>query len=435
MTEQTIELAQLGLAAEHPVPHGTAAPTFHAGRMCGGDVRKLDARSRGLVWTFDAWRIAGRWIARTSTLADPLPSHHVDTTLVEMFGGDNPNAYVRRQKIGALAQHLILHELLTGNLVASFLEGAQKQPIPPWAWVNPHRTKYAWSEGRLPLDVRLPDEWQRWNCCECALDRKQFGHWVREELPSLMTRTVEIPDLAQIEQEMPALIKAHLPSDRPWIELSEALTWIAFDFSVSKGRLYHAIDAGELGLSSQVVEVELSEALIRLADLAAGGNIGLRGKWTDDDTFEGKLTEAIPQQHFHDFRRYDILRDGLGFGNGYNPHEPLAFLDTSRGQYFDVTVNRAEFLNAFPFQPNAQSPDGYAYRAGLPGRPSIMDAVLQEFERRWKANEYAGSQNTEADALEEWVRLNHPNAPQKPKAKTIRNKIGPLVRAKTCPKQ
>lgn len=30
-------MARLGLATEHPVPHGTAAPTFHAGSLCGGD--------------------------------------------------------------------------------------------------------------------------------------------------------------------------------------------------------------------------------------------------------------------------------------------------------------------------------------------------------------------------------------------------------------
>lgn len=316
-------------------------------------MKKLDARNRGLVWTFDAWRITGKWIARTSTLADPFPSHHVDTTLVEMFGGDNPDAYVRRQKIGALAQHLLECELLTGNLVASFLKDEQARPIPTWAWSNPHRTKYAWREGLLPLDIRLPDEWQQWNCRPCALDRKQFGNWIREQLPALIAPPKEIPDLAQIEQEMPVLIKTRLPSDRPWIELSEALTWIAFDISISKDRLGHATDAGELGQSSEVVETELSNALIRLADLAAGGNIGLRGKWTDGDNFEDTLTEAIPQQRFHDFRRYDILRDGLGFGNGFSPSDPLAFLDTSRGQYFSVTVNRAELLKAFPSQSNA----------------------------------------------------------------------------------
>lgn len=311
-------------------------------------MRKLDARNRGLVWTLDAWRISGKWIARTSTLADPFPSHHVDAELVEIFGDDNPDAYIRWKKIGALAQHLLVHELLAGNLVANFLKDKQTRPIPTWAWINPHRTKFAWSEGRLPLDVRLPDEWQQWNCCESALDRKQFGRWVQKELPSLVASTVEIPDLARIEQGMPALVKTRLPSDRPWVELSEALTWIAFDIAMSLGRLHHAADSSELGLSSQEVEVKLSESLIRLADLAAGGNIGLRGKWTDGDAFEGKLTEAIPQQRFHDFRRYDILRDGLGFGNGYNPHEPLAFLDTSKGQYFDVTVNRGELLKAFP---------------------------------------------------------------------------------------
>ncbi|MBW7835768.1 MAG: hypothetical protein H3C28_03955 [Sphingomonadales bacterium] len=212
-----------------------------------------------------------------------------------------------------------------------------------------------------------------------------------------------------------------LPPDEDWITLTEAVTWIGFKHSISANQYGQVPGPGYFGLSCSESEARLKEACVLLTKKAAGGHIRISGRYVADmDSQPKTIPHILSDMECMAFCRFSHI-DRMYPTDKVFPH------------FIDVRVNCAELLKAFP-PLNMRFPHGYSYKAGLPGRPSIMDLVLQEFERRWMANEYAGSQQAEANALEEWVRLNHVNAPQKPKAKTIRNKIGPLVRAKTCPK-
>jgi hypothetical protein len=67
-------------------------------------------------------------------------------------------------------------------------------------------------------------------------------------------------------------------------------------------------------------------------------------------------------------------------------------------------------------------------RTGAPGRPSSMDIVLREAERRKETGKRAASKQAEAEALAIWLRETHPEAPPLT-AKTIRNRLAASVKA------
>jgi hypothetical protein len=63
-----------------------------------------------------------------------------------------------------------------------------------------------------------------------------------------------------------------------------------------------------------------------------------------------------------------------------------------------------------------------AYRTGAPGRPSAIQFVVREAERRRNAGEAVLDLKAEANALHEWCCAAHPNIPA-PSPGTIENKI------------
>ncbi len=66
------------------------------------------------------------------------------------------------------------------------------------------------------------------------------------------------------------------------------------------------------------------------------------------------------------------------------------------------------------------SPD--PYRTGLPGKPSIKHLIIPEFKRRVEAGEVELTLATEARALHEWAKQEHPKAPA-PTPRTIETHI------------
>lgn len=81
---------------------------------------------------------------------------------------------------------------------------------------------------------------------------------------------------------------------------------------------------------------------------------------------------------------------------------------------------------------------GEIYSTGLPGRPSSWSLIEDEFKRRWTAGErhkVTGDDGRElarewASVLRSWLNSEHPKA-AKPTEKTIRNKLGPILRKLT----
>ena len=177
-------------------------------------------------------------------------------TLFAHFKGIAGDSYVERSEQDALnalwageeappdhklvlsqrASHLILRALLSGDLHAHFSDGLDSCDVPGWAWETEGRAMFAWGEGRLPLNVFLPEEWQRWSCHSVYLDRDAFTEWMDRQPLHDPAGLPALPP-PHDAQSKPEPVKRRLPPDTPFVTLSEALTWIAFGFALDRDSL------------------------------------------------------------------------------------------------------------------------------------------------------------------------------------------------------
>jgi hypothetical protein len=78
--------------------------------------------------------------------------------------------------------------------------------------------------------------------------------------------------------------------------------------------------------------------------------------------------------------------------------------------------------------PATAGAEGSPYRSGMPGRPTSIALVEEEFERRKRAGELAPSLTKEAEYLRDWLVKTHPAAPSMTD-KTIGNRLRSDYRA------
>jgi hypothetical protein len=305
---------------------------------------------------FDAVRALHQRIKVTLAGDDnPAPWCKVDEGLVACFGNDNPQEYVRNQKLHDRTKLAFSRAMLAGELQARFVDGVETREIPGWAWANPDCIKHVWFEGRLPLDIFLPGEWRRWSCHQPYIDQSTFDAWLGSEMPSCVGSFPELPTPIDIAGRPQAECR-RAPPNTPFVSLSEALSWIAFGFALNRDELDHALNAGEFG-GQESAQLVLADATRRLLVPATGGNVGMRGKYIDDHSLNENqvLTENIPAIRFADFGQFDILRDGLRYGTGLTwvkHHNSIdqAFSPSRKDAFRSVTVKRDDLLRLFPAQ-------------------------------------------------------------------------------------
>lgn len=203
----------------------------------------------------------------------------------------------------------------------------------------------------MPLDVFLPDEWQRWSCHSVYLDRDAFTAWMDSQP---LNDSANLPALPHphYAQSKPEPVKKQLPPDAPFVTLSEALTWIAFGFALDRDSLDRGISAHAFDATDP--QAALSDAMAKLAARASGGQISMRGKYLKShSTDESKVRIApIDPVRFGDFAQFDILYDGLRYGTGLTwkqQNNPLdRVLQDRRDAFRAVKVSRANLLEVFP---------------------------------------------------------------------------------------
>ncbi len=144
------------------------------------------------------------------------------------------------------------------------------------------------------------------------------------------------------------MLKAALP-DKPFLNLSEALSWIAFGDTSNPDHYWgHYQSAAE----------KLAEAVEALVTAASTGNVALFGKYVSDQSLDADLVDTlpIPTEKLLDFRQYDLKHFGLRFGKGL-----LGFPQEREGKYVcdlpevkrkafyrDVVVDSQTLTHVFP---------------------------------------------------------------------------------------
>lgn len=284
---------------------------------------------------------------------DPAPWLDVSPVLIEMFSEGDETAFVRHKKMEDRSMLVLQRALLSGALRAHFSDGLDSRDVPGWAWEGAERHEHVWFEGRLPLDVFLPEEWQRWSGHSVYLDRDAFTEWLNHQSWHDPAGLPALPPPYDA-QSKPELVKKRLPPDTPFVTLSEALTWIGFGFALDRDSLDRAISGHAFDATDP--HAALADALAKLTARASGKQIGARGKYVEShSTDQNKvLTEPIDPVRFEDFAQFDILYDGLRYGTGLAWEGRKNTLDgvlhDRRDAFRSVKVNRADLLKLFPDQ-------------------------------------------------------------------------------------
>lgn len=326
---------------------------------CHKGMRRQQWRSRGLINMRLAWGITQRWVITNGPADDVFPSWSVPESYIEAFCTGNIDHFIRGQKSGRRAQRHLQCALASGRLAATYFDGERLKPVPSWAWAHDDRVVFAWREDRLPLDALLPEEWAKWSGERCFLDRRAFGEWIGAALPLLGE-----PSLQEIRpaDDPPSLVTHRPLPDSPYVELSEALSWLAFGIALNSNDLWDVIQTGRLGGSVAVAEKRLADSVDRFADSVMAGHLRCVGKYAETYHHgEGLLTNPFDPIRLMDFRRFDIVSNGLCCGHGLNTRINGDLVDIFGGvgrkdMYRDVHVNRDDMIRCFPEQTKLAEP-------------------------------------------------------------------------------
>ena len=335
---------------------------------------------------------------------DPAPWLDVSPFHIEMFCEGDEAAFVRRKKMENRSMLVLQRALLSGAVRSHFSDGIESRDVPGWAWVGAERNEHVWFEGRLPLDVFLPEEWQRWSCHSVYLDRDAFTAWMDGQT---LHDPIDLPALLPPydAQTKPEPVKKRLPPDAPFVTLSEALTWIAFGFALDRDSLDRAISGHAFDATDP--QAALAAAMAKLAVRASGDQIATRGKYVEShSTDENKvLTEPIDPVRFEDFAQFDILYDGLRYGTGLTWERRNSTLDRvlqdRRDAFRSVKVSRADLLKLFPDQDDMARALFVPLPAALPEIGPVMplDEALSWLAHGKPSHDIEIWQNTAGDLM------------------------------------
>lgn len=301
----------------------------------------------------DAIRAFHKRAKEAATEPDPAPWFYVPPGLIDMFAEGDEAEFVRRKKLDNRTARYMLRGLLTGSLKAHFSDENESHNIPGWAWRGRETDESIWFESRLQLSVFLPEEWQRWSCHRVFFDQSELAAWMDGLDLAAIEGLAELPDPSDIS-ELPEPETLRLPPERTFVNLSEALSWIAFRFSLNCDGLLRAM--GDPALNIADPQAKLADAMEHLADYGCGGHIRLLGKYLESHDVDEKkvLTAEIDPIRLLDFAQFDSLHDGLHHGTGLTWINSAggvidrAFGSGRRDSYRSVKVDREGLLAAFP---------------------------------------------------------------------------------------
>lgn len=284
-------------------------------------------------------------------LAGQEPAPWIDPP-ADPFDADCANATHRHRRT-ARTSLTMRRALLSGDLTAHLVNDDRSNPLPGWAWENASAAENAFNFNWLPLNPLLDHGLQEYGDWRCFVSRAEFKAWVANpgiaKLGNLPTLPVPF-DQASQPDELPY----REPPGRPFIELTQALTWIAFTVSLSRDE-FSFMESCRYGPFAEGGWPDaLRVAMASFADLASAENIRVRGRYVanySDHSAAAKAdTEYLSDTQSRDFACFDSLYGGLERGAGLVwETDVLGRALEGRGDgWRDVEVCRAELLKAFP---------------------------------------------------------------------------------------
>lgn len=268
------------------------------------------------------------------------------------FDADCANATHRHRRT-ARTSLTMRRALLSDALTAHLVNNDRSNPLPGWTWENASAAENAFNFNWLPLNPLLEHGLQELGDWRCFVSRAEFKAWVAG------SEVAEIGDLPTLpapfdRDARPDQLSYREPPERPFVELTQALTWIAFAVSLSRDE-FSFMESCRFGPFAEGNWPDaLRSAMSGFADQASAGNIRVRGRYianySDHSAASKANTEYLADTQLRDFARFDSLYGGLERGTGLTwDNDPLdnALFGPGDG-WRDVEVCRAELLNAFP---------------------------------------------------------------------------------------
>lgn len=256
-----------------------------------------------------------RKLQEIATETDPASWYDVPACEVEFWAEGDDNDLIRRKKLEKRAIYTLQSALLTCDLVAQFKDGKDTAVVPAWALHGAELHSSIWFDSRLPIEPFLPDEWYRWSCHDVFIDRAALNDWLTRADLAAFRSPPNLPAPFDGVQKPEPMTK-RTPRDVTFVTLSEALSWVVFGISIDKDRLHLAL--GGLGIDATASQTAVRAAIEKLADLGTGSKIAMRGKYIfhyQDNELKIQ-TQAIDPIKLADFAQFDVLHEGLKFGNG-----------------------------------------------------------------------------------------------------------------------
>jgi len=269
------------------------------------------------------------------------------------FDADCANATHRHRRT-ARTSLAMRRALLSGDLTAHLVDDDHYRPIPGWAWVNARAAENAFDVDWLLLNPLVDHGLQECGNWRCHVSRSEFNAWVAN--PGV----AELGDLPMLPASFdracqPEELSYQEPPRKPFIELTQALTWIAFAVSLSRDQ-FSFLEACRYGpFQNDGWEAAFRAALEKFSSAASAsaGSLRVRGRYVGKyvgTNAAGVDTQYLTDTQLRDFARYDSQKGGLERGTGLGWSDDL-FEDpfgSKRDGWHDVEVCRAELLSVFP---------------------------------------------------------------------------------------
>jgi hypothetical protein len=309
-------------------------------------------------------RLAGQepapWI---EVPADPLDAEYENAT--------------HRHRSTARTSLTMRRALLAGDLTAHLVKNSRSDPLPGWAWENASAAENAFNFNRLPLNPLLEHGLWEFGDRRCFVSRAEFKAWLAR---SEISEIGDLPNLpAPYDHEAgPDQLSYREPPDRPFVELTQTLTWIAFSISLSRDEFGFMEPCGFGPFAEDGWRDNFSAAITKFSDQASAGNIRVRGRYvanySDDSAAAQADTAYLTDTQLRDFARFDSLYGGLErgagllWGNGLLEHA----LNGKHDGWRDVEVCRADAMKVFSRQDDIVRALTLPIPATLPDIGSVM---------------------------------------------------------------
>lgn len=316
-----------------------------------GKIQSRSAASNEKQWLgmSKAIRILHR-VLRTR-LAGQEPAPWIDPP-ADPFDAERENATHRHRRT-VRTSLTMRRALLSGDLTAHLVKDGDSHRLPGWTWENSSAAVNAFTFNWLPLNPLLEHGLGEFGDWRCFVARAEFMVWLsRSEI-------AEIGDLPTLpipfdRDTQPDELAYREPPNRPFVALTEALTWIAFTISLSRDE-FSFMESCKFGPFAEGGWTDvLRTAMANFADQASAGNIRVRGRYVENYSDHATPAQAdtvyLNDTQLRDFACFESLHGGLERGVGL-VWEADVLNRTSAGRgdgWRDVEVSRADLLNAFP---------------------------------------------------------------------------------------